>query len=539
MMTFRKLSADSDGRLIRAYFTENRPDTASVPDPLDAPSLDPGGRMTSYYMGKDRRASWRPDMPKSVAAALGIDASQPPTDAGLDRLFEAKRADNGEAWSPHARKISAYDLTLAPHKSVSLAVEFARSPAEAAMIRHAIDRAGDATMRYVARELGWARLGAGGKDGAEPGAVAWSAFRHHNARPTQHIQDGTTGVTYLADIPVPGDPHEHIHYALFNAVVTDSGRVGSLDTKRLHSRVHEFGAYFQALLAEELRSVGIVTQYDKQEQAVTLTAIPENAVDQFSKSRRQVLGFAKRFAASQGLDWDTMSLNRKFGILAFSGLAAQVAKSDATNEHELWRAEAKAIGWEHTTVLENVKAAELTEAQRFDHAYRFAARHLEKAFRTAAVIDHDLLRTLAVRGLIGVGIQGGHQDIDRVVELIESRGIRIEGEHAALLIGMVDERVRVTNTAQVRIERTLAAKAACAAVDHTGALSEETISRHVAQSGLDFDREKEHGKAQKAAIYALGMGGNLTVLTGVAGSGKTTLLTPLVAAYKADTVELH
>ena len=287
------------------------------------------------------------------------------------------------------------------------------------MIRHALDRAGDATMRYVARELGWARLGAGGKDGAEPGAVAWAAFRHHNARPTQHIQDGKTGVTYLADIPVPGDPHEHTHYALFNAVVTDSGRVGSLDTKRLHSRVHEFGANFQALLGEELRSLGTSTQYHKQEQAVILSAIPEKAVDQFSKSRRQVLGFGKRFAADQGLDWDTMSMDGKFGILAFSGLAAQVTKSDATNEHELWRAEARALGWERTTVLENVKVPVLTDAERFDHAYRYAARHLAETFKTAAVIDHDLLRTFAVRGLIGVGIAGGHQDIDRLVELIE------------------------------------------------------------------------------------------------------------------------
>ena len=80
MMTFRKLSADSDGRLIRAYFTEGRPDTAPIPDPLEAPSLDPGGRLTSYYMGKDRRASWRPDMPKSVAAALGIDPTHSPSE---------------------------------------------------------------------------------------------------------------------------------------------------------------------------------------------------------------------------------------------------------------------------------------------------------------------------------------------------------------------------------------------------------------------------------------------------------------------------
>ena len=41
------------------------------------------------------------------------------------------------------------------------------------MLWHAIDRANDQTMRYVARELGWARKGDGGKDGADPGEVGW------------------------------------------------------------------------------------------------------------------------------------------------------------------------------------------------------------------------------------------------------------------------------------------------------------------------------------------------------------------------------
>ncbi|MCQ4189406.1 AAA family ATPase [Methylocystis suflitae] len=39
---------------------------------------------------------------------------------------------------------------------------------------------------------------------------------------------------------------------------------------------------------------------------------------------------------------------------------------------------------------------------------------------------------------------------------------------------------------------------------------------------------------QTAAIYAMGRGSRLTLLTGVAGSGKTTLLRPLVSAWKAD-----
>ncbi|RYY18184.1 MAG: conjugal transfer protein TraA, partial [Alphaproteobacteria bacterium] len=112
-------------------------------------------------------------------------------------------------------RVSAYDLTVAPHKSVTLAAEFASTPTEAALIWNAIDRANDATMRYVAREIGWARKGHGGEEGAEPGAVGWVSFRHHNARPTLQVQDGPTGTTYLADVPIPGDPHAHIHNGFF------------------------------------------------------------------------------------------------------------------------------------------------------------------------------------------------------------------------------------------------------------------------------------------------------------------------------------
>ena len=73
MMTFRKLAAASAGKLIRAYFTENTPaqdqDAALVGIGHNGgPQLDPGGRLTTYYTRRNSRASWRPDMPRSVAA---------------------------------------------------------------------------------------------------------------------------------------------------------------------------------------------------------------------------------------------------------------------------------------------------------------------------------------------------------------------------------------------------------------------------------------------------------------------------------------
>ncbi|MHB0671724.1 MobF family relaxase [Roseomonas mucosa] len=535
MMTFRKLAAASAGKLIRAYFTENTPEPIHDPAVTPGKHLDPGGRLTAYYTGRDSRATWRPDMPQAVAKVLGIDPTRMPKDAQLDRLFEAKRADNGEAWSSQERKISAYDLTMAPHKSVTLAAEFAATPAESAAIWHAIDKANDATMRYVARELGWARKGKGGEEGADPGAVAWVSFRHHTARPTLPVQDGPGGATYLTSVPIDGDPHAHVHNALFNVVVTDDGRVGSLDTQRLHSRVHEFGAYFQAKLAEELRRLGVRTAYDKDQQAVVLEAIPQKANDLFSKGRKQVLRSARAYAKRQGLEWDQISAEGKLKILSVTGLASRQEKHGNKNDREIWREQAEDIRWHHGTVMHEVEHPALTDAERFDRAYAFAARHLAKEFQTAAVVDHDKLRMYAARGLIGTGIAGGPDDIDRVVALIEERGIDLRGEHDALVVGHLGEKVRVTNTAQLRVEQALGKHGRRAAADRSGALSPAAIKAAVDASGLDFASEPEHGKAQLAAIYAMGQGGALTVLTGVAGAGKTTLMKPLVAAWKADT----
>jgi hypothetical protein len=533
MMTFRKLAAASAGHLLRAYFTESTPQPAHEPGISHGAKLDAGGRLTAYYTGRDSRATWRPDMPASIAHALGINPSRSPRDAELDRLFEAKRGDTGEDWSPHRRKISAYDLTIAPHKSIALAAEFAVNPAEAAAIWHAIDRANDATMRYVARELGWARKGKGGEDGADPGAVGWVSFRHHTARPTLHVQDGPTGLTYLADVPIPGDPHAHIHNALFNIVATKDGRIGSLDTQRLHARVHEFGAYFQARLATELRALGIRTAYDKKEEAFVLPVIPQRVVDAFSKGRRKRELDARGFAERQGLDWDALPADRKFKLLQVSGLAERLAKHAGKNDREIWLQQAKDLEWHHTTVLEGAMAPQLTDTERYERAYAFAARHVTEEFHTAAVIDHDKLRMYAARGLIQTGTRGIH-DIDRVVELIEQRGIQYRGEHVALIIGVSGETVRITHTAQIRIEQDVARRGRATAMQRSGALSVAAIRAAIDASGLDFAREADHGAAQRAAIYAIGTGGNLSLLTGVAGAGKTALLKPLVSAYQTD-----
>ena len=529
MMNFRKIAAASKGRLVLRYFTEDKPEPTHPPALDEAGrQLEESGRLVAYYTGRDSRASWRPDMPVLVARAIGIDPHKMPRDAEMSRLFEARCADTGEPWTLHKRKLSGFDLVFSPHKSVSLAAEFATTPAETAAIWNAVDRASDRAMRYVAHVIGWARKGAGGEDGADPGAVGWISFRHHTARPTLPIQDGPGGQTYLFDAPVAGDPHMHIHNFLMNLVVTAEGRIGSLDSRALtDARVKEFGAYFQAVLADELRRLGVRIGYDADEQAVVVLAIPEHISKAFSKGRQQILNKAKAYATDHGLDWNSLPAEDKMDILRDAGAEGRLGKMK-TDERNIWREQAAALGWQHRTVMEGVVHARLSDGERFDRAYEFAARHLAQEFHTAAVVEHEKLGMYAARGLIGTGIAGGPGDIARVVELLEERGIRLRGEHVALVVGLFDERVRVTNTAQIRIEQSLAESAKAVARDFSGALSVHAIERAIADSGIRFTKE------QRAAIYALGRGGGLTMLTGVAGAGKTTLLEPLVAAWRAD-----
>ncbi|MGD0105981.1 MAG: relaxase domain-containing protein, partial [Rhodopila sp.] len=138
MITRRKIAAAGNGKKLMRYLRE-------------ATTVEHASRqLAQYYGGWDARGTWRRDMAPEIATALGIDPTQAPSDEALERLFEARRADNGEKWTHEKREISAVDLQAAPHKSVTLAAVLAESDAERASILQAIWRANDYAMKAFA-----------------------------------------------------------------------------------------------------------------------------------------------------------------------------------------------------------------------------------------------------------------------------------------------------------------------------------------------------------------------------------------------------
>jgi hypothetical protein len=538
MLNFRKISAASDGAIVRAYMTQDQPEPESLKVhgvALDGRDLETGERLTAYYTGRGERANWRPDMDPRVAAALGIvSARSSPRDGQLDALFEARRADTGEDWSHHVRKNSGFDFVFAPHKSVSLAAEFAPTEAERQMIRNAIHAASDDALRYAAHDLGYARKGHAGEKGAEAGEIGWVTFAHDAARPTVPVQNGPDGATYLLDAPISGDPHYHLHNFIPNLVVTDDGRVGSIDSKALTAhKVPEYGAFFQARLADRLHALGLRIGLDAGGEAAVALDIPESAVLTFSKRDRQVVGDAQRYAREHAMDWDELSLERKKQILHEASAAGRLGKTKE-EAHAVWRGQVAELGWTPMSVLgATPPAVERTSDQRRDAAYASASASLSAEFQLKAVLDAERLRVHAARGLIEAGAAGGRDDVDAVVSLIETRGFVHDGKAVALIVGLHEGKERISHTEQRRIEQSVVEMSRAAARDRSADLSDAAIRAAIGRVEAD-DAGFLFPKEQLAAIHALGAGGKLSLLTGVAGSGKTTLLKPLVDAWRED-----
>jgi hypothetical protein len=201
--------------------------------------------------------------------------------------------------------IGSYDFCPTPDKSVSVAWAFAL-PTERARILHAHHEAAREAMAYIAAEVGKARLGKAGQDGAEPGHVAWLEFTHHTARRTAvTVQDGEVRID--PDRSSPGDPDLHTHFLIPNAVFCESGRVGSLDTAAIGGFIFEADAVYQALLGQKLRDAGFAVDLDRETGAARMPVIPDTIRTLFSKRSAAGESLARKATADRDEDWDSLS----------------------------------------------------------------------------------------------------------------------------------------------------------------------------------------------------------------------------------------
>lgn len=448
-------------------------------------------------------------------------------------------------------RIGYVDLTFSAPKSVSVAWAFAPTEAERGMIHQAHQDAIGSVMKDIEAQLGRARKGDGGKDGWEPGSIGWVSFDHYTARPTvEVVKTDRSGQDYTelhafktSSGRVAGDMQLHTHTAVFNAVLTDTNRMGGLWMDQLEGKVKEWGAVYQAYLATNLRKSGVDVVLDERTGMARLADIPESVSEHFSKRTTGGTAAARAYAAEQGLDWDTLDADRKIGLLKQGVQDPRGAKSDDMSDAAAWRAAATEIGYIHRSILRpDNKTNEVSREDRLEIAYQAALHVFDKELQRRATVEGADARLAAAKGLIASGIESP-ADVNAVTRQMRERGVTQHGQTTALVWGDVKgengrDKVAITTTLHRDEERRLVANAKTAGKDKTAALSPAQIAAAVKRFP-DLDFSTEHGKAQRAVMEQLGTGGRLSVAIGVAGSGKSTLLKPLVEAWKADGRSVH
>lgn len=532
-----------------------------------------GERLAQTLERRDFEAAYGPpvaeprrDMHPLVARGLGLDPDRGVTRDEINALLAGRRADGARIEGKRyavARQVTdrrtgevkdltpigSVDFCLTPDKSVSVAWAFAR-PAEQASIYAAHRDAAAEAMATIEGRIGQARKGDGGRDGADPGHVAWIAFDHYTSRPTLWTarQEERRTVTESVSVQVAGDPDLHTHFTVPNAVFCENGRVGALDLDRLDGLIKEAGALYQAYLAANLRRLGAEVVLDDRTGMARLAAIPDHVRDHFSKRTLGGEEAARAYARTLGLDWDALPPERRAGLLK-AGVQGTPAGIDAAAREKLrkddmadfadWRRQARELGWRYEGIEGPRRAGPgPTREERIARAYEAALPWLERELDRRAVVSGADARTAALRGLIAAGIEET-ADVGRVTALFRSEGVRQYGEATALVWGRAGERgeVGITTALHAADEAEFMRLARAAAGDRTGALRAGEIAAAAGRSGLAF--EGEHGAAQRRAMHRLGEGGRLGVVVGAAGSGKTTLLRPLVAAWTGQGRAVH
>jgi conjugative relaxase-like TrwC/TraI family protein len=494
----------------------------------------------------------RPDIHPSAASGLGIDPHGMLSRDEINALL-AGRAASGEKIEGkhyaaerrlpvdpktgelrHSAPIGSYDFCPTPDKSVSVAWAFA-GPVERAQIYAAHIEAAREAVAYIAAEIGKVRLGKGGQSGTEAGHVAWLEFTHHTSRRTQFaVEDGAIKIS--ANAEAPGDPDLHTHFLMPNAVFSDSGKVGSLDTAAIGGFIFEADAFYHARLGQKLRDAGFQVALDRDTGAARMPVIPDEVRTLFSKRTNAGEMLAKQEAAERGETWDELSPAQRTKRVKMATQSPtqkeKGGKDDVANVAD-WRRQAKEVaGWEPGSLqLYGPPAPEVTHEQRIRQAYEVALPFLAEKLEHKAVVTHWDVRVAAARGLVQAGITG-LGDIDAVTAIMRKEGVIQYGEKTALVWGVEHGKryTSVTTALHENDERDFVRLAQKASADRSGAIPGTLLERKITESGLDF--AGQHGMAQRAAIQRLGQGGRFTLAVGAAGAGKTAMLKPLVAGWR-------
>ena len=381
--------------------------------------------------GRRTVPSWRVDLDPAFPSLLAVDPRRPLHLEEIAALLRGLRADGTRIPGKPPSESGYTDFTFSVEKDVSILWTLA-TPAEQAVIEAIHREAVQAAMAVIEAAIGRARLGRGGRDGFEAGAIPWLTFEQMTARSTAPDDDVAQG---------RGSPNLHVHVVSLHTVLTPSGRVRTPDLQGVAHRVHEVGALARALTARGLRRRGIVVEADPVTGTFRIPSLPGTLRDAFS--RRTVNGreAAMAYLAETGQRWSEVSERRRVVLMKanvqarFSGV-----RKDDIADLAHWRAVAAAHGWSPTLLPRGrLEDEPIPFAKRCEAAVTQLLMRLESLLAERSLVDHQELRTIAAQ--VAVAVDLDVQEITTVICSLAGRPIQQDGVLRALrLITGADRR---------------------------------------------------------------------------------------------------
>ena len=133
-----------------------------------------------------------------------------------------------------------------------------------------------------------------------------------------------------------------------------------------------------------------------------------------------------------------------FGVLKGGARATRRQKEtgqrgDDLSDMAAWKAQAKAFGYEHRSVVDRDARDRLAapNGERLRRAYLASLPVLERQFTRRATMRASVARTAAARGLIASGVESA-ADIDKLTAAMREHGVRHDGKQVPLIWAKVD-----------------------------------------------------------------------------------------------------